>query len=135
MRNQFIQRVSDLLGRVTLDCLGTKLTLEIDWDKKYILGNTREYLTNIEPRVYVKVMCFTACRKTGQPELQHGRKWYLSEFMTDDEIIKTAFAAFERFVAHEAKEGFKIDGKVPFNPHTDFEELLRISDKEIKRQP
>jgi hypothetical protein len=30
-------------------------------------------------------------------------------------------------------EGFKVDNIILFNPHINFEELLKISDKEITR--
>ena len=53
--------------------------------------------------------------------------------MTDDEIIKTCYAAFDACVKHEIMEGFKVDGKMLFNPHINFEALLTISDKEITR--
>jgi hypothetical protein len=53
--------------------------------------------------------------------------------MTDDEIIKTSYGAFKAAVEHEVMEGFKVDGIILFNPHVNFEELLKISHKEIKR--
>lgn len=53
--------------------------------------------------------------------------------MTDDEVVKTAYCAFEAAVKHEVMEGFKVDGKILFNPHMNFEALLSISDKEIYR--
>lgn len=53
--------------------------------------------------------------------------------MTADEIVKTVYAAFEAAIKHEVMEGFKVDGIVLFNPHVDFEELLKISHKEIQR--
>lgn len=62
-----------------------------------------------------------------------GRKWYLSEFMTDDEIVKTAYSAFRQALEHEVMEGFKVDDKPLFNPHLDFEALLEISDHEVIR--
>lgn len=134
MKEYFINRVTGLLSRVALFCLGKELNIVISYDKKYLINDRNDYLTNIEPRVYLKITCTTACRKTGEAELQHGRKWYLSEHMPDDEIIKTAFAAYERFILHEAKEGFLVDGLPIFNPHTNFEELLKICNKEIKRK-
>lgn len=53
--------------------------------------------------------------------------------MTNDEIIKTAYCAAEAAVKHEIMEGFKVDGVILFNPHVDFEELLKISHLEVKR--
>jgi hypothetical protein len=53
--------------------------------------------------------------------------------MTDDEVVKTAYVAFEAAVKHEILEGFKVDGKILFNPHVNFEALLTVSDKEVFR--
>lgn len=39
----------------------------------------------------------------------------------------------EKAVIHEVMEGFTVDGKVLFNPHVNFEELLTISDREVTR--
>lgn len=131
----FIDKVKGLLKRVTLSCLDKDLQILVEYDKKqYELFMNYNIPETEEPRVYLKVVCMAADRDTGQQELQHGRKWYLSEFMPDDEIIKTAFAAYDRFIDHEAKEGFKIDGKPVFNPHTDFEELLKVCEIEVKRE-
>jgi hypothetical protein len=127
----FIDKVKGLLKRVTLSCLDKELQILVEHDKKWPPAHL--FLVG-EPRVYLKVVCMAADRNTGQQELQHGRKWYLSEHMPDDEIIKTAFAAYDRFIDHEAKEGFKIDGKPIFNPHTDFEELLKVCEIEVKRK-
>jgi hypothetical protein len=53
--------------------------------------------------------------------------------MPADEIMKTAYGAFKMAVEHEAMEAFKVDGIILFNPHINFEELLKVSHKEIKR--
>lgn len=42
------------------------------------------------------------------------------------EKVKTAYSAFKTVVEHEAMEAFKVDGIKLFNPHVDFEELLKI---------
>lgn len=126
---KFITKVRELLSRVTLSCLDNNtFQIHVENDKKF------DYSSQGDPRVYIKITCMAENTLTGVQELQHGRKWYLSEHMTDDEIIKGAFGAFERFVAHEVKEGFKVDGKRIYNPHTDFEELLKICEKEVKRE-
>lgn len=112
----------DLLMRVEAKCLGKEFAYRIANDQK---GGDR---------LFLQVMYSAPCTKGGEVDLWKGRKWYLSEHMTDDEIIKTAYAAFEAAVKHEIMEGFKVDGKILFNPHVNFEELLKISDREIKRE-
>lgn len=90
---------------------------------------------NIESgRLFIQIVYDSVCAKTGKVESWHGRKWYLSEHMTDDEIVKTIYAAFKAGVEHEIMEGFKVDGKILFNPHVNFEELLKISEKEVTRK-
>jgi hypothetical protein len=84
-------------------------------------------------RIYLQVAYISPCTHSGEEMEWKGRKWYLSEFMTDDEIIKTSYGAFKAAVEHEVMEGFKVDGIILFNPHVNFEELLKISHKEIKR--
>lgn len=54
--------------------------------------------------------------------------------MKDDEIVKRAYVACEAAVRHEIMEGFKVDGIVLFNPHVNFEELLKVSHMEVKRE-
>jgi hypothetical protein len=46
-----------------------------------------------------------------------GRKWYLSPFMTDAEIVATAFKAILTAEEHEAREQFTFDGLAIFGPH------------------
>lgn len=129
MIEYFISRVTGLLSRVTLSCLEKEFKLKISYDD--IHRTCRE---SIEPRVYIQIGYNSNCNKTGEKNTDwKARKWYLSDFMTDDEIIKTSYAAFEACIKHEAMEGFRVDGEILFNPHVDFEELLKISNKEIKR--
>ena len=85
-------------------------------------------------RIFLQVCYSAPCTKTGIEDTWKGRKWYLSEFMTDDEIVKTAWCAFEAAVKHEVMEGFKVDGIVLFNPHINFEELLKVSGREVRRE-
>jgi hypothetical protein len=59
-----------------------------------------------------------------------GRKWYLSRHMTDDEIVKTIWLAFEIAVRHELLEGFTFGGKLVFNPHTPVDVLIKASEFE-----
>ena len=134
MKEFFIDYVKRVLSRVTLSCLDKDFNMVIEHDKVHGYRPDVDWDKQVEPRVYVKITCIAENTLTGTPEVQHGRKWYLSEHMTDDEIIKGAFGAFERFIAHEVKEGFKVDGKRIYNPHTDFEELLKICEKEVCRE-
>jgi hypothetical protein len=62
-----------------------------------------------------------------------GRKWYLSSHMTEDEVLKTCFVAFQAAVQHEVMEGFKLGGIPPFNPHASIWTLRNASIMEVTR--
>lgn len=120
-----IERVEKLLSRVTLSIFGQQMTYRILRDQNN---------PSADARVFIQIEYAAPCTKTGEIENWRGGKHYLSEHMTDDEIIKKAYVAFEMAVKHEVMEGFKVDGTILFNPHVNFEELLKISHKEVKRQ-
>lgn len=101
---------------------GTKFSVRVEPDNK-----------NRNGRILIQIVYDAPCTKTGIISEWHGRKWYLSDHMTEDEVVKTCYAAYEAAVKHEIMESFKADGKVLFNPHTDFNKLLEISDYEVRR--
>lgn len=118
-----IDEIKDLLKRVSMTLFDTKFYVRVDSDLSFAQG-----------RVFVQIVYHAPCTKTNTIEMWKGRKWYLSEHMTTDEIIKTAYAAFQAAVTHEIMEGFKVDGIILFNPHVSFEALLAISDQEVRRE-
>lgn len=126
-----IKEISTLLGRVTCEVLGTRFSILIEYDKVYTLHRMLE-----EPRgrIYLQVQYNAPCTKTGMVSTWKGGKYYLSSHMTPDEIIKKAYVALEAAVKHEVMEGFKVDGKILFNPHVNFEALLEVSDREVERE-
>lgn len=117
-----LMSVQGLLNRLKLSIMGLPIHISVSQDKAYKNG-----------RPYLQIGYHAPCTKTGKMGWWKGRKWYLSEFMTNDEIIKTAFAAFKAAIEHEVMEGFKMDGKVVFNPHVSFEALLSVTHQEVKR--
>lgn len=58
--------------------------------------------------------------------LQKGRKWFLSPFMTDSEIVSTAFKAILTAEEHEVREHFKYRGQSIFGPHFNFDRLADL---------
>jgi hypothetical protein len=116
-----MNRVKSITDKLSMSLFGTTLRIIVEFDK--IFGG----------RIYIQIAYDAPCTKTGSLEEWKGRKWPLSEFMTDDEIVKTAYVAFKMCVEHEIMEGFKYDGKIVFNPHVNFMELLAVSDKEVRR--
>jgi hypothetical protein len=65
----------------------------------------------------------------GEPEEQHCRKWYVSCFATDTEVVRTAYKACEAALLHELDESFLLDDQRIFNPHRDIECLRQLAEK------
>lgn len=55
-----------------------------------------------------------------------GRKWLLSQHMTDSEVIQTALRATLDAMEHEVREHFTYQGRRPFNPHFDVVSLKEL---------
>lgn len=117
-----VEQIRTLLKRIRINIFGMEFSIRCEIDNKFDAG-----------RIFLQVVYFAICNKEAKVQEWHGRKFYLSDYMTDDEIIKTSYSAFKTAVEHEVMEAFTVDGIVLFNPHINFEELLKISHKEIKR--
>ncbi len=115
-------KVQELVDRISMEIFGQKFGIILERDKVN------------QKRLYVQAVYTAPCTNSGEIEDWKGRKYYLSDFMTEDEVIKTCYVAFEQAVKHEVMEGFKVDGTILFNPHINFEELLKVSHKEVKRK-
>lgn len=116
------EKVMAIVNRIQMNVLGIEFGIRVGRDQLHTPG-----------RVFLQCVYMAPCTKTGEVQEWGGRKWYLSEFMTDDEIVKTAWCAFEAAVKHEVMEGFKVDGKILFNPHVHYMELLAVSEREVRR--
>jgi hypothetical protein len=117
------EEVKAIVARIKMECFDTVFGIKTSMDMEFPDSQ----------RVFIQVIYVAECNKTNDIKEWHGRKWYLSRHMTADEVVKTAYAAFEAAVKHEVMEGFKVDGKVLFNPHVSFEALLNICDQEVSR--
>jgi hypothetical protein len=119
-----LTRVKALLTPISMECLGVKFDLIISRDMK-------------EPqygRIFIQLEYKSPCNKTGEDLSWKGTKHYLSEHMTDDEIVKRCWVAFEQAVKHEIMEGFRYNGEMVFNPHTPFTRLIEASRVEVTRK-
>lgn len=81
-------------------------------------------------RAFFQVECTGSCNYTGVPMNWKGRKWWLSEHMTDGEIVQTALMACLAASEHEIREQFKYRGESIFDHHYDIERLV-----ELRRDP
>lgn len=66
------------------------------------------------------------CNVSGKHAPWVGRKWRLSEYMTDTEVVATAFKAYITALEHEAREQFKFDGVPVFDSHTDVHSIVAM---------
>lgn len=57
--------------------------------------------------------------ESGKVELQKCRKWYISPYSCDAEIIRTCFIAVKQAEEHELCERFRFKGRQIYNPHID----------------
>lgn len=71
--------------------------------------------------------------KTGEPEIQHGRKWYISSFATKSEIVFTALAAVKMAELHELHETFLYKGRPLVNPHVDVDALTAVRQEDARQ--
>lgn len=128
--------IEKLLERISMSCLGINFNVKLEYDQKYSeeveVGRARNKKTI--GRLYLQIFYTSKCNKTGQLMEWFGRKYYLSDHMTPDEVVKTAFTAFKQAVEHEILEGFCVDNIPLFNPHVSFEELLKVSHLEVTRE-
>lgn len=124
--NNELLKIQSIIERLTFNVLGVNFSINAYRDKLATVNQVG--------RIYLQLSYFAPCTKTGEMKEWTGRKWYLSQFMTEDEVIKTAYCAAKATVEHEIMEGFKVDNIILFNPHINYEELLAISHKEITRE-
>ncbi len=70
-----------------------------------------------------------------KPTLQRGRKWYVSPWSTETEIVETCFAAARRSMEHVVGEHFTYDGLRVYSPHIhiDARRLILVARKLDKR--
>lgn len=127
-----ITEITTLTERISLNCMDKQVHIMVDYDK-VALAAINPVESPHPPRVYLQLAAMIRDVETGHMGEVTGRKWYLSEYMLPDEVIKTVWLAFEVYVRHEALEGFKLDGKALFNPHGDTLDLLTANIRTVKR--
>jgi hypothetical protein len=65
------------------------------------------------------------------PVLQRGRKWYVSPFSTETEIVETAFKAIKISMMHVVKEHFTYKGRRVYSPHFDINGRIQLCDDKV----
>jgi hypothetical protein len=115
-----LARIRNILNQVTFNIFGQEFLLKVQNFEK-------------SRRIFIQVFYKAPCTKTGKIEEWKGRKWDISKFATDSEIIFTAYTACKMAMEHEIMESFKVNNIILINPHVDYKELLNISHIEVKR--
>ena len=82
-----------------------------------------------EGRIYLQVECDRPDVFTGVPGVGRGGKAYLSEHMTEGEIVRRAFSLFMAYEEHECREFFQWKGRALFGPHIDPQALWEAADR------
>ena len=111
-RGRTIESVWDLLSRVHFDSQRLAYT--------FVVGKMGD-------GYFLQVRYVDEDTETGEPERQHGRKWYVSRFSTDSEIVQTAFKAILTSLEHFAREHFLFDGVPVLGPHFDLQFLVEAA--------
>lgn len=62
------------------------------------------------------------------PVPQHCRKWYISPYSTDTEIVETAWKACKIAMEHEVREKFTFRGRRIYSPHFDVDARVAMCD-------
>jgi hypothetical protein len=63
---------------------------------------------------------------TRQWEMQTTRRWKLTPYMTDSEIVQTMFKCCMTSYEHRCREAFQYKGARVYGPHFDVEDLVKL---------
>ena len=115
--------IEDILFNISIED-GWELLLREDEVYKDKDGNGRLYLQ----------IQFEAPDNMGDDpptvERQFCRKWYLSPYMTKQEVVRTAYKAYQAAVLHETAEKFTYKNKMIYSPHFDVDILANVLEED-----
>lgn len=121
-RTDFEAKLANLSARV-------KLPATLGWELVF-----REYRTGAyagDSLWVLQVADFNAKdNATGNPTQWRGRRWLLSQYMTDGEIAQTALMATLVALEHEVRETLLVDGQAIFDPHFGLDALVAFHQKD-----
>ena len=64
---------------------------------------------------------------TGNPQDQHGRKWYVSSHSVKSEVVQTVLKAALTSAEHQCREHFTYRGVQIFSPHLSVDKLVEMA--------
>ena len=62
------------------------------------------------------------------PQKQMARKWYVSPYATETEVVETAFKAIRTSMEHVVREHFTYKGRRICSPHFNVNAMMRLCD-------
>lgn len=80
---------------------------------------------------YIQLEVDGTCAVTGEPATWRSAKRYLSEFVTEQEVVGTVFGLIKDAEEHEMREVFRYKGRSIFNPHLDVSALAELASKKV----
>lgn len=86
-------------------------------------------------RVWIQVGMMRPDCDTGEISIGKGGKVYISEYATEDEIVKKVLGLCLAYVEHEIREEFYYKSKRLFGPHISIDAMMSISDEIVGRIP
>ncbi len=110
MSKELFDRASNIASRVTFR----------DWEVDVVWKHD----TGV---IFLRVEFYAPDIHTGEQKLQLGRKWLLSQHMTDSEIVNTIYLAIATAEEHERREDFKFSGERIYGPHWDVQVLAEVA--------
>lgn len=105
-----------------------------------------DHVSDIVTRITYKDWRFVLCtidqftlylqvQFTDDGHLHKGRKWVLSQHMTDSEVVQTALLAVLVAEEHEAREHFEYMGQAIYGPHKSADDMARHPAKlDVRRE-
>lgn len=105
-----------------------------DWD--FIVGEKGDSFF-IQPRFFARDNEDLFDHRDGNyvPVEQKGRKWLVSRYATDAEVVQTAFKAVLSAMEHEVREQFTFKGIALYGPHMDLQKLMEAAQSPRHREP
>lgn len=92
------------------------------------------YIGGDDSRRYMQVRFMAPDADTGKPEMQFCRKWFLSPYMTETEVVNTCLNAVQSAMQHEIREFFTYEDVRVYDPHTSIRALMAASQQQEKRK-
>lgn len=121
-----------MLSRIEIADIINQIKIQDGWELKLLEDHIFYIMQDGVQvgRLYLQIQFDDIDNVTGQNNYRaHCRKWYLSEHMTKQEVVRTAWKAFEAAILHEAQEKFLYRGRMIYGPHMDVDILWEVAPK------